>query len=871
MIRNDIMRTGSDSVQLRPILLLVAGVCLVLGALGCSGGGPSSSAAIAFAAVPLAPPASVSLASTTSFAAVVTGGAAAQGVNWAVLCTPGAGPGASCGTIVAHTASGYPTTFIMPTGEPDDVPVGGTVTVTAASTADLSQTVTATIQVTPAPPISVAFNQAPPASMLTGAIASVIVVVSNDPTNAGDDLSLSCGSPGACGSIVPAHTDGTVSGSNGTAVYTAPLIVPPNGSVTITAASTADPTQSASVAVTITQAKLAIALSQTPPPNLPAGAATNLIALVSFDPNNAGVDWTASCPATSCGSFSLNHTASGQLTTYTAPSTVPPGNVVAITAASTTTPTTTKTAVVTITPANLRDDLLNGQYAFLLQGVREGSSWAIAGTLFADGIGNIDLVTESFLGGNSNTYTLSGTYFVQSDGTGTITLNGAPTGLGYWNNGQQIFQVGVSNSGVISMEEFDGYYSPTLHVAYGGTLTGALEAQTSTSPTLTSASYAFLLSGFGPQNTPAFYGGIITDYNFTMDRSIAGNIDSISGYIDFTNGGVNFTDTTTGEVYAFNYYVVDSGNWILIAQSNISGTTGSPLGDLPAGHLYLQPSSATSLATLCPGTTSYYAFTEAGASPQSSGQGSSPLALGGIFSCDTPGGATTASVTGVLDANINGAVSSAAAVSGSITATSTPTPVPGRYNLTLTTTGGTTHAFALYPTTEGGTLMLQLDPQPQESGVGAVYTQTTGASATASMFSGSYVAAYQSLGAINPPSNGATNGEVGAWSDFLGVVTADGISNLAGSVDVDQFDESSQAFWTQTLDAPLAGNFTAGTQGRFTGSFSISCPAGSTACTSPLITSQQVFYILDSSTVLSLGLDPAAGIGPSTGILQLQP
>jgi hypothetical protein len=73
---------------------------------------------------------------------------------------------------------------------------------------------------------------------------------------------------------------------------------------------------------------------------------------------------------------------------------------------------------------------------------------------------------------------------------------------------------------------------------------------------------------------------------------------------------------------------------------------------------------------------------------------------------------------------------------------------------------------------------------------------------------------------------------------------------------LDQFDESSGAFWTQTPDAPLTGNFSAGPSGRFTGSITLP----------PLGTSQKVFYILNGSTVLSLGLDS----GPSTGILQLQ-
>jgi hypothetical protein len=706
------------------------------------------------------------------------------------------------------------------------IPVGGTVTVTAASTADSTQNVSASIQITAEPVISIAFNKAPPASVLTGATADVVVYVSNDSTNAGADLSLTCGSPGACGSIIPAHTDGTVTSP---AVYTAPLAVPDGGAVTITAVSTATETQSvpATVVATVTikQAPLTITLSQTPAPNLPAGAATNLTATVAFDPDNAGVDWTASCPGNSCGSFSLNHTASGQLTTYTAPTTPPPGNVVTITAASTTTPMKTISVVVTVTPANLSDDLLNGQYAFLLQGVKEGGPWAIAGSLVADGIGNIDSATESFLGDN-NTYTVSGTYFIESNGTGVITLNGAPTGLGYWSNGQQIFQVSVVSAGLMSIEEFDGYYDPNLHVPYGGTISGILEQQSVAAfrspPLAIGSSYSFLLSGFGPQNGPAFYGGVLSgsSFAFTMDRSIAGVIDSITGQVSFNSVASN---DSSGNVmigpYSLRYYIVDSGHWILIA--------GAGSTDFPAGHLYLQPS-----VTAAPAGS--FAFTEAGATPLP--QGSSPLALGGLFSADAQG-----NVTGLLDANLNGIVSSAP-VSGATSATSN-----GRGTLTLT--GGAAQQFAVYPTAAHGVLLLELDPQM--SGVGVAFPQTTGASATASLFSGNYAAAYQTLGQIN-----AASGGVGSWNDFLGVLTADGVSNLTGVIAVDQFDESSQAFWTQTPDATLSGSFTTGPQGRFTGSFTIP----------PLPTSQQVFYILDSSTVLSLGLDS----GPSTGTLQQQ-
>ena len=820
-------RCGIDS-KLRDrssALAVFASVVLVAMTLSsCGGGRAGNSIAIAFAVAPLAPPTSLALSQITTFAAVVTGDSQAQGVNWFVACTPANAPQASCGTITSHTASGYPTTYAAPVNYNErTVPVGGTVTIMATSTADPSKIVSATVQITVLPPITVGFNQAPPVSMLTGATANLVVVVQNDSSNAGDDLSLDCGSPGSCGTIVPAHTDGTV---RSFAEFTAPSLVPTGGTVTITASSTADPTQNVIAVVKIAQAPLKVSITQMPTTNLPVGAATNVTALVTFDPNTAGVDWSASCQGASCGSFDPTHTASGQITTFTAPLSAPPGNTVTITASSTTTATITATVVITITSASLRNDLLNGRYAFLLQGVREGGTWAVAGQLSADGLGNINTATES-LPGDNNSYTLSGTYYVEANGTGAITLNGAPTGLGYWHNGRQSFQVSLVDSNFILIQEFDGYYDATLHVAYGGTLSGTLLRQSTASfkPLSFLSSYSFLLSNARVKGNPAFYGGTLNGGSdaFTMDRSIAGVVGSLSGQATFNSISA---DGSSGNMlmspYSFRYYVVDSGHWILIAAAGSA--------DLPAGHLYLQPSAAG----LPQGT---LAFTESGASPLAQG-GSSPLAMGGVFSSDAKG-----NVAGVIDANLNGSISNEQ-VSGNLSVNSS-----GRG--TFTVTGGPARQFAIYPTATHGILMLQLDPQ--SSGIGVALAQTTGANATASLFSGNYSGAFQTTGTINSGSSGAT---VGAWNDFLGVLRSDGVSAVSGTMALDQFDESSQAFWTQTPNATLTGNFTAGAQGRFTGTFTLP----------PLTSSQHLFYVLDGSTVLSLGLRAE----PSTGILQVQ-
>src|SRR5215470_12736193 len=108
----------------------------------CGGGKASDPVAVAFATVPLAPPASLGLSQIASFAAVVTGDSTAQGVNWTVTCTPANAPQASCGTITSHTASGYPTIYAAPINYNEKtVPVGGTVTITAIAAADPTKNV----------------------------------------------------------------------------------------------------------------------------------------------------------------------------------------------------------------------------------------------------------------------------------------------------------------------------------------------------------------------------------------------------------------------------------------------------------------------------------------------------------------------------------------------------------------------------------------------------------------------------------------------------------------------------------------------------------------------------------------------------------
>jgi hypothetical protein len=796
----------------------------------------------------MAPPSSVAANSTAQFAAIVNNDPQNLGVSWLLTC---ASPSvADCGSISRHTASGVPATFIAPVSAPP----GGTVTIEANSSAVPDQSVTTTITITPIVygPISVVFSPAPPSSIVTNTLTGIFVIVNNDHLGSngkpmGYTLSVTCAVSGTCGSFF-----GSTYGST---YYASPTAVPVGGTVTLTATSVADPTQSASVTVTITLPQVAIALAQTPPASISAGAATNFSATVTDGAvvSQPGVDWSVTCGSTACGSFIPQHTASSVVTSYTAPSVAPPGGAVTVTATATADPTQQVSATLTVTQATLNNALLNGQYAFLLSGVQVEGTSALAGSIIADGNGNITSGEESLPGQSSAVTGIVGSYFIGSDGRGTMTLTGLPGyGYGGWLNGQQIFAIAVVDSTLASLEEFDGSgnyninSNPVVGPWYGSTLRGDLELQEprdfSVPPT---GPYAFACAHGGPpfSATPyaAYYGGVLNAdsfgniTSFSMDRYVDGITGSIVsgtygpqsfGAADsFGHGTVNLGP------YSLNYFMVDSGHIIVLASSS------SDLTGLPAGHIYLQSSTA-------PSTAGTYLFTLAGSTPTYSANGatavgSSPQAIGGWFTSDSSG-----NLTGYLDTNNNGTVESAP-VSGTLAASA----VSGRWIVTLS--GGGASQFAAYPTLSQGWLMFQLDTR--KSGTGTALAQ----SLPSPTFQGDYAGSVQQLGVVDGARNSQTVGlPVGAWSDASGQIIASSSSTITGTLDIDQvnglFLGPSGDFWTQTPGASVTGDFTAGAQGRFSGSLT----------TTQLGTMGVILYVVDDSTVLLLEGDaiPAVGI-----------
>ena len=843
------------------LLFVLCGLSITL-STGC-GSTKSLPTTIAFASGQMAPPSSAVATSTVQFAAIVNDDSANLGVSWLLTC--GSPTVAGCGSLSRHTASGAPATFIAPAS----VPPGGIVTVQANSSAVPAASLTVTITITPIVygPVSIAFSPPLPPTIPIGTNPSIVAVVTNDHLGQnGQPMGCTmsppvCSVAGTCGFLTTLNSC--------VAIYIPPSQVPQGGTVTFTATSNADPTQTATATETITPPTVAISLSPPPPASISAGAATNVAAMVTngTDPDPLGVDWSVTCASPACGSFIPQHTANAVVTSYTAPSLVPPGGTITVTATSTSDPTKQASATLTVTPATLNNGLLKGQYAFLLSGVQVEGTSVLAGSVIADGNGNITAGEESILGQPSPVNGITGSYFIGADGRGTMTLSGLP-GFGYggWLNGQQIFAITAVDPSHVFVEEFDGSGpynirgNPVIAPWYGRTLRGELELQQASdfgvSPT---GVYAFTMTHGGPTFSQAscslffvcaaYYGGVLTAdsvgniTNFWMDRYVDGVTGSIvsGGYGPQSFGALDsfgYGNVNLGP-YSFAYFVVDSGHLIVMASSSADNT------GLPAGHLYSQSSAAASLA----GT---YVFTFAGSTPLTSvnGQnaiGSSPEAIGAWFTSDQNG-----NVTGYLDTNNSGTVQSSPVSGTLVPSIVSGNAVAGRWTLTLV--GGGASQFAVYPTVDRGLLMFQLDTR--KSGTGTALVQAL----SSLTLQGTYAMSVQQLGTLNLARNQTLGLPIGAWSDISGQIIASSSSNLTGILDIDQvnglFLGPSGNFWTQAPSASTTGNFTTGAQGRFTGS--ITLPATTSIQPGTL---GAVFYVVDDSTVMLLENDATPGVG----------
>jgi hypothetical protein len=549
------------------------------------------------------------------------------------------------------------------------------------------------------------------------------------------------------------------------------------------------------------------------PGTLTAGQSVNLTASVFNDTTNAGVDWTCA-PSGACGAFNPAHTADGGVTVFTAPS---EAGTVTVTATSTANNSASASATISVVAADT-NALLNGPYVFLVQGIDTSGTYTAAGTILADGNGNVTGGEQDYadsaiqLGPDA----VTGNYTIGADGRGSITLNANNTSLP--NFGVETFSIAMTSSKHGLIIQFDGTATSSGTLDFQAA--GASDAGSIADP------YSFVTSGLDIYNqTPLAGGGI---------AGLSASSGTVTGGRFFANDGGNtieydFTGTMTGPDSLgrgtialdfglnFVYYAV-RGEVLRLIEPDVPTT-------LSSGTAYAQGPAGASLSFSNGTLTGNYAFYESGSSVLGA------LALAGQFTADGNGSLTA----GFVDTN-DGTSISAGSIAGQNVYTLAG---DGTGTLTLPGTAGTTQdvaqllVFATDPainlldpnaaTGGGGALILDVDAGAV--GAGLIVPQSTG------VFEGNYAVNLQAL---------STTGEL----DFVGRSTSDGTGNLTGTLDINDTGMT-------TGGVALSGTFAAdaANPGRLTGSM-----------TAAGVSYDIVYYQVSGTILLILDID-AADVG----------
>lgn len=341
------------------------------GGSGGTGGGQPPGIAVSISPMEASP----FLGESQSFTAVVTG-TTNTALVWNVNGI--AGGNATVGTVVAGNSGAaiYTAPSVMPSPP--------SVTLTAVSAADTSATASATITIQSDVMVSIAPGSATTAPGGTQTFTAGITGKGSPATG----LTWSVDGIAGGNSII-----GTISGTDaGAATYTAPAAPPSPPSVSVTAASVADPSRSATAIVTIACSKTngIIPASVT----LMFGAMQTFTAGLCVLPGT-GIVWGVEGIQGGNSTYGTISPSGGDTAVYTAPGAIPPQNPVTIQATSVIAPsqfasarvTVTTNIHVSITPTTASVAL--GQRATFTPSVQNSNNTAVTWTV--DGAANGDL------------------------------------------------------------------------------------------------------------------------------------------------------------------------------------------------------------------------------------------------------------------------------------------------------------------------------------------------------------------------------------------------------------------------------------------------------------------------------------------------
>jgi hypothetical protein len=422
-----------------------------------------------------------------------------------------------------------------------------------------------------------------------------------------------------------------------------------------------------------------------------------------------------------------------------------------------------------IPKGNFSNASLNGQYVYQIEGFdlhNNGMSYREAGVFTANGNGGITKVTDDFSeGGNVFSTTSTGAYFLNHDGSGTLTFSNSLTTVN--------FEVTLISASKVYLIELDS----TLNA--GGLAEKQDPAAIAAVP---NGTFVFrehdinLVQSIGSVGAFTVSGGVVRAGSEDVNRG--GVLTSLT----FTAGSFNAPDPTTGRnsgsltdsslaTSSFFYYIVDAANIRFLATT--SGITGSGRAELQNGT---------------PALSGSYAF------------GSSGDTLSSLVGVNTVGRFTAGGgniTAGALDSVqvVNNTTNNATNVS--FTGTFTPPVANGRAVISLTT--ATDSHLLVWMVSPSRGFFLVNDPTTVQEGTLDLQQSSTFSNAT---MNGQYALVMDGFDGVN-----------GVLKDRVGTLLWDGSGNLS-------LNEITNTSGSASGPFVLSGSYSVSSNGRTTGSIS---------------------------------------------------
>jgi hypothetical protein len=642
------------------------------------------------------------------------------------------------------------------------------------------------------------------ASVQVGHSTQFTATVQNDPTKKGVTWSV-VPTPGS-------NCTGTGCGMiDATGKYTAPSTVHDAPGLYIVATAVADPSKTATAVVFVTPAPTGIAVS-------PAVATVPISGVQQFvatgDPFGTvpAVSWGVAgsgCTGVTCGTTD----STGK---YTAPPTAPNPALVTVTATSVADSSVSGSATITL-GSNPDNSKLRGQYAFLLGGYDGDGNVAMAGSLTADGQGNISQGVADYNFSSAifvaTNLTFTGTYSVGSDNRGSMTITVSSPRVFSSGFGQTFsFSLGSFNGGIATRGRMIELDNEQIWA------TGILAKQdpTAFSTAAITGGYAFGLSGTASSGFPlnavgrftanggSLSAGLTDVYGLGLTESGSATVSAglrlpFSGVYQVSANGrgtAAFTFTAQDPAFSnFAFYVVSASELLFIetdtCQSGICTFKGGISGEA------LQQSGGPFTAGSLNGP-AVFNLTAAG----SNATGGSVAVGQEIF--DGMG-----NLTGIQDENSSGVIASAQTFSGTYTVD------PGGLGRGAIALRGAQESFYLASPGRG----FIIDTNGYNEGK---FEPQSGAPFNDASISGNFV-----LGTLPWPFNWA-------FSPASGVMSATGSGSLLGTSDC-----------ICGSDSNFSGRYSVGGNGRTT----VTITAGSGSSTN------WVFYLISPSKAVGIDTD----------------